>query len=326
MKKLCSVLAASVLLVNLLAGCGNSREQVLIYTSAEDYRIAYLQQRLGEEFPEYDVTVEYMSTGNLGAKLLSEGADTDCDIVYDLEYGYLEQLAQGGALADLSQDYDLSIYRDDCDLSSYYAPECRNGGAILVNPQVLEERELPVPASYQDLLNPQYKGLISMPSPKSSGTGYMFLLSLVNAWGEEEALAYFDALTENILQYTSSGSGPVNALISGEAAIGLGMTGQAVVQINEGQDLDILYFPEGSPYSLYGQAILSGKEEKEAVQNIFHFLINTYGYENCEKFFPEPIYRDRTFTVPNYPTNIQYADMSGNTIEEKERLLNLWKY
>ena len=30
---------------------------------------------------------------------------------------------------------------------------------------------------------PQYKGLVTMPNPKSSGTGYNFVKSLVNAWG-----------------------------------------------------------------------------------------------------------------------------------------------
>ena len=87
-----------------------------------------------------------------------------------------------------------------------------------------------------------------MPNPKSSGTGYMFCKALVNEWGEDKALEYFDKLSENILSYTSSGSGPINALIMKEAAIGLGMTPQAVTKINEGQtELKIKYFEEGSP-------------------------------------------------------------------------------
>ena len=58
-----------------------------------------------------------------------------------------------------------------------------------------------------------------MPNPRSSGTGYNFLKSLVNAWGEDEAFAYFDRLAENVYQFTSSGSGPVNALVQGEADV-----------------------------------------------------------------------------------------------------------
>ena len=61
-----------------------------------------------------------------------------------------------------------------------------------------------------------YAGVVSMPNPKTSGTGYNFLKSLVNAWGEDAAFDYFDALAENVYQFTSSGSGPVNALVQGE--------------------------------------------------------------------------------------------------------------
>ena len=165
-----------------------------------------------------------------------------------------------------------------------------------------------------------------MPSPKASGTGYMFLKSLVNEWGEDEAFAYFDALAENVLAFTSSGSGPVNALKNGEVVIGLGMTSQAVEKIKEGVPLEILYFEEGSPYSLYAQGIIKGKEERACVKEVFDFLVNTYTKENNDTFFPERIYKSGAGAVEGYPTDIQYSDMSNNTFAEKERLLAKWKH
>lgn len=309
----------------LLSGCSKGKEQVLIYTSMEEYRMEYLNQRLKEEFPDYDVKIEYMSTGNHAAKLLAEGTDTDCDITIDLEYAYLEQLVTKGILADLS-DYDRSIYTDDANSNQNYMPEIRNGGAIILNTKVLKEKNLAEPESYEDLLKPEYKGLISMPNPKASGTGYMFYKSLVNAWGEEKALDYFDKLTPNILQYTSSGSGPVNALVQEEAAIGLGMTAQAVTALNEGAPLKLKFFEEGSPYSLYGQAIINGKEKRESVKAVFDFIVETYNYETCEKFYPEKIYKDKDYVLKNYPQDIVYSDMSNNSGEEKTRLLDAWKY
>jgi len=320
-----AALVLVMLLSMLLCGCGSKKEHILIYTSVEDYVIADMNTRLKEEFPDYDITVEYVSTGNHAAKLLAEGKNTECDISYDLEYGYMEQLAQSGVLADLTS-YDQSIYPADTVVSDNYLIQCRVGGAIIVNTELLASKGLAEPTSYEDLLKPEYAGLISMANPKSSGTGYMFYKSLVNAWGEDEALAYFDALTPNILQYTSSGSGPVNALLQGEAAIGLGMTSHAVTQINEGAPLKVLFFEEGSPFTLYGQSIIAGKETRQCVKEVFDFLVNTYSYELNEKFFPEQIFNDVTFTIENYPENIVYADMSNNTIEEKTRLLDLWKY
>ena len=325
MKKFVKIAAVLLMVMLMLSACGSVKESVLIYTSVEDYVIEDMNARLSETFPDYDITVEYMSTGNHAAKLLAEGANTECDISYNLEYAYLAQLDQAGVLADLSA-YDMSIYTQDTVESSNYLIQCRNGGAVIVNTELLAEKGLAGPTSYEDLLKPEYQGLISMPNPKSSGTGYMFLKSLVNAWGEEEAFAYFDALTPNVLQYTSSGSGPVNALLQGEAAIGLGMTAQAVTQINEGAPLKILFFEEGSPFSLYGQAMIAGKETRECVKEVFDFLVNTYSYEFNEKFFHEQFFKDTVYEIENYPTDIVYSDMSDNTIEEKERLLEMWKY
>ena len=309
----------------LLQACSKDSDSVVIYTSAEDYRVEYLQNRLKEEFPDYHIIIEYMSTGNHAAKLMAEETKTEADITYDLEYGYLLALEEKGVLASLNE-YDKSIYADDTRLSDNFIPELRNGGSIIINLDVIKAKGLSIPESYEDLLKPEYKDLISMPSPKASGTGYMFLKSLVNAWGEDEAFDYFDQLTENVLQYTSSGSGPVNALEQGEVAIGLGMTAQAVTKINEGANFQILFFEEGSPYSMYGQAIINGKDKKQQVKEVFDFLYSPYGYENCELFYPEQIFKDKTFEIENYPQNIQYADMSNDGIEEKERLLAKWKY
>lgn len=328
LRHIIKVALVGLLVLTYLTGCGNSnKEKVVIYTSAEDFRVEDLQARLKEVFPDYDVVIEYMSTGDHAAKLLSEGTKTECDITYDLEYTYMEKLAAAGEFEDLSNLVDYTKYTEDTVRSNYYAPELRNGGAIIINPEVIKDRNLDVPESYEDLLDLQYKGLISMPNPKSSGTGYMFLKSLVNSLGEDKAFEYFDQLTPNILQYTSSGSGPVNALLQKEVAIGLGMTSQAVEKINsDGVNLDIKFFKEGSPFSLYGMAIIAGKGENTAVKEVFKFLSGDYGYETNEKFYPEQIFKDKVYEVKNYPTNIKYSDMSNDTYAEKERLLSKWKY
>ncbi len=325
-KRALVLLLALTTLTPLLAGCTDKENQVVIYTSAEDYRVEYMRERLTETFPYYDIIIEYLSTGSHAAKLMVEGVESEADISYDLEYGYLQQLEEERVLAHIKYDYDVSIFTKDSIVSDYFLPEYKNGGAIIVNTDVLAKRGLAKPTSYADLLKPEYKNLISMPNPKSSGTGYMFLRSITNILGEEQGFKYFADLTKNILQYTSSGSGPVNALVQEEVAIGLGMTGQAVTAINDGAPLEIIYFEEGSPYCMYGQAIIEGKQNRPAVKEVFDFLIKTYSKENCQKFFPEKIFANEDFEIENYPTNIKYADMKNNTIGEKVRLLSIWEY
>ncbi len=306
------------------AALSEADNRVVIYSSAEDYRNEHFLTRLNERFPNYDIVIEYMSTGNQAARLQAEGLSTECDISLDIEYGYYPLLED--LFADLS-DYDYSIYSDDLiSESGKYLPMYRNGGAIVLNDSVLAKNGLAAPTCYRDLLKPEYEGLISMPNPKSSGTGYMFLKSLVNAWGDNEALDFFYELSDNVLQFTSSGSGPVNALVLGEAAIGLGMTGQAVLAINSGSPLRILFFQEGSPYTGYGYSMIKGKDSRQCVREVFDFFCTTLVDEDKALFFPEPIYKDKTFEIEGFPADIQYADMSGNTAEEKLRLLEMWDF
>ena len=332
MKKALCVLASAACLCGLLSGCsGGNKEKVVIYSSAEDFRNEHLQTRLEEQFPDYEIVVEYQSTGSNAARLKAEGTSTECDIIFDLETGYMEQLKD--MLASLD-DYDFSNYLPELvPEEKKYAPLYRYSGAVIVNPELLQEKGLAAPTSFEDLLDPKYKGLISMPNPKASSTGYMFLKARVNSMGEEEAFAYFDALYPNVLSFTSSGSGPVNALVQKEAAIGLGMTFQAVNEINKGVDLDLLYFegpapyPSGAPYSPGGTAVIDGKLERPAVKAVFDYIYNTLILEDKQLFMPEAIYKDQNTPIENYPTNIVYADMTGGSdFAEKDRLLSKWKY
>lgn len=331
MKKLISLLVALTLSVTCLAftACGG-KEKVMIYTSTEDYVITLLEEKLSEQFPDYEIKIEYKSTSEIAAKVLNEGESTDCDIIFAQEYAYLEQLAEADLLVDLSSTYDHSIFTEETlntTAKNYLLPNLKVGGAVILNNKVITDNGLTKPTSYEDLLAEGYKGKISMPSPKSSSTGYMFYLSLVNAWGEDETLEYFDSFAENVLSFTSSGSGPVNALSQNEVAVGFGMISQAVEKISSGDtNLEIVYFEEGAPFNLYGNSIVKGKETDEQVMAVMDYLYEEFTALCNEKFYPETVLKDKTFEVEHYPANIKYADMSENTLATKEGLLAKWAH
>ena len=329
MKKVLLLLAAVICAVLVYVfgfNGGGSQEslKVVIWTSGEDYKNDYYLSEARKKFPEYDITLEYMNTSTIAAKVLEEKENCTADIIQSLEYGYLDKCKD--YLAEL-KDFDFSLFLDEIVPANHkITPEVKNGGCIILNRDVMNAKNLPTPATYQDLLNPIYKGLISMPNPATSGSGYMFLKCLVNTWGEDEAFDYFDKLAENILAFTSSGSGPVNALVQGEVAIGLGMTSQAVVEKNQGVNLEMLFFEEGSPFSMYGNAVLAKSANRKAVMNVFNYIATDLCRGDNEKFFPDQIFKNFAPEIKGFPTNIKYGDMSNDNLAEKERLLAKWKY
>lgn len=331
MKKSFKLVCALLLVIILFVSCSKKNKmddekvRVVIYTPAEETQFQLYKTRLSEKFPNYDIEMEWMSSGDGAARLKAEGDKIEADILVTWEGGYLGMLEDN--LASIPW-LDNSIYLDDITWENKkFAPELRNSGAIVLNNKIFKEKNLPIPESYEDLLNPVYKNLIAMPNPKSSGTGYMFLKNLCNAWGEEKAFEYFDKLSPNILQYTTSGVGGLNALCQNEVAIGIGMTSHAVKLINEdGFDFTIKYFEEGAPYSIYGFAIVKGREDKKGVKEVFEYLRLDLTDEFDSKYYPEQIFRDKTYDVKGYPHPIPYGNMENNTPSEKARLLKLWKY
>lgn len=325
MKKIFWFALLFALLMNV--SCRKTDENsVVIFTSTEDFRTEHMQKLLDAQFPNYNITLQVLSTGNHAARLKAEGTRTEADIILNLETGYLEGLQD--ILADLSS-FDISAFLPEMIPSSKrFLPWDKSSGAIVINRAKLEGAGLPIPGSYKELLDPIYKGLISMPNPKSSGTGYMFLVSLINAWGEDAAFAYFDSLAENILQFTTSGSGPVNALIQGEVAIGLGMTLTAVNAINNrGVPLELFFFAEGAPNITTSFGIVKGKETRPIVKEVFEFAMTKLVRDDKELFCPEPVMVNQPNNVANYPRTIPYANMDGvYDLDLKDRILAKWKY
>ncbi|MDC4404690.1 ABC transporter substrate-binding protein, partial [Acinetobacter baumannii] len=111
-------------------------------------------------------------------------------------------------------------FKDDKKVPSWVGIDAWMTG-ITVNTKELKAKNISAPNSYEDLIKPEYKDLISMPSPASSGTGYLTVSELIQIMGEEKAWQYMDKLHKNIGVYTQSGSAPAILAASGEYPIGI---------------------------------------------------------------------------------------------------------
>lgn len=330
--------------VFLLAGCGGNNasdakgssaksQRVVIYTASEEERSAYIQAELDRQFPDYEIVLQSLGTGQLLSKLQAEGKNSDCDIFYDLEVVNAESILHGepDLFADLSK-FDFSIY--DPSVLGYtnrhhkYAVNGKTAGAFLVNTQMLEEKGLPIPASYADMLKPEYKGLIAMPSPKSSGTGYSYYNGMITLLGEEAGMKYFDDLNPNIKEYTTSGSAPVKSAVRGDVAIAYGLLWQCVQYANENEGMTVVVPDQGLAYALFTMGMISGHETRTAVKEVFTYIYDEMNKPQCAKFNPDRIYVDMPAAeISNYPAGYHEIPMEGLfDFGYKQNLLDQWKY
>ena len=335
MKKVISIVIVLCCVMAFLTGSAFAagKDRVVIYTAAEDERIAYLQGELDKQFPDVEIVIQSLGTGQLLSKLQAEGVKGDCDIFYDLEVVNAEIIlnADPDLFVDLS-DYDFSVY--DSSVTGYtdrhhqYAVNGKTAGAFLVNVAMLEEQGLPVPAGYEDMLKPEYEGLISMPNPRSSGTGYGYYNGMITILGEEAGMQYFEDLDPNIVEYTTSGSAPAKSAVRGDVAIAYGLLWQCVQYANDNEGLVVVVPEQGLAFDLFTMGMISGHETKDSVKEVFSYLYNELNKPQCAKFNPDKIYVDMPAAeIPNYPESYDEIRMNGLfDFEYKQNLLDQWQY
>lgn len=321
MKKYICLIFLFILLIT--TGCSKKDGQVVIYTSMEENRNKALKEQLAERFPDKDIIVQYLSTGNSAAKIKNEGTNVEADIVLDLETAHMANLEEN--FADLSS-FDTSIYLDGVNKSNRYLTWTKYTMALIIDKNFFDKHNLSVPKTYDDLLKSEYRNLIAIPDPKTSGTGYAFYLNVVNIMGEDNAIEYFKKLKNNLREFTTSGSGPTNLLKQGEIAIAMGMTSQGVEAINEGYNFKIVSLKTGAPYNTTSFGIIKGRENKENVREVFEWLMNDFGKYDKEYFLPDKILKNQEVKVKNYPTNLKDAKMDGiDSVSVKQDLISKWE-
>ena len=319
MKKIIGLLLFSLL---LFTGCGQKKESVIIYSSMEEERNQALKEQLKEKFPDTNVVVQSIGTGNCAAKIKNEGSNIETDIVIDLETAHMSNLQDN--FADIS-NFDTSMYLDGTIKSNNYLPWVKYTMNIIIDKNYFEKNNLAIPKTYEDLLKKEYKGIIVMPDPSTSGSGYGFYLNAVNIMGEKKALEYFKKLETNLREFTASGAGPTNLLKQGEIAIAMGMTMQGVTAINEGYNFQVVSVETGSPYNTTSCGIIKGRETKESVKKVFQWLISDFGRYDKENYMPDVLLKNQESKVKNYPTEFKDADMTGiDSVSTKEHLMEVW--
>ena len=141
------------------------------------------------------------------------------------------------------------------------------------NEDLLKANNLPVPACWQDLLKPEYKGHVQMANPNSSGTAYTTLATIVQLFGEDKGFDFMKSLHKNINQYTKSGSAPIKAAARGENTIGIVFMHDGVKQAVSGFPIKVVAPCEGTGYEIGSMSIIAGARNLENAQKFYDWAL-----------------------------------------------------
>ncbi len=214
------------------------------------------------------------------------------------------------------------------DAEGYWNAIYTNPMSLGVRTDTLADRGVAIPTSWQDLLKPEYKGLIQMPSPQSSGTAYNVILTLREIYGEDGAFDYMKALNDNVQTYTQSGTAPSGALGVGETAVAIQFSPGFLKLIDEGFPVQIVFPTEGVGYEVAAMSILKGAAHTAEAEQLVDWMISDAGQTalSTSKTYFLPI-RTGVSAGPGVPSLDSVTLLNFDpefAAENRQRLVDEW--
>ena len=250
-------------------------QSITVYTSYEEDEAAAFLAAAKKDMPDLEVKMLRLSTGDLAARILAESANPQHDLVWGWAVTNMVDpriLALLEAYEPKGIDKVAAQYRDSAKkwfaVTGYMAAFC-------VNNERLKAKNLPMPTSWEDLLDPRFKGEVVMPNPASSGTGYLQIASIIQQRGDAKGWEYLKGLDKNIAQYIKSGSRPCNVASAGEFAVGASFALRAIKNVAEGFPITMVIPKEGAGNELEANALAAGSKKKDAAKRFLDWTLST---------------------------------------------------
>lgn len=213
-----------------------------------------------------------MSSGEVLSKLRAEGGTPSTDLWFGGGIDAFMGAKADDLLEQVNFDAAAELNPTYKDADNYWFSKGLTIVGFLVNNSLLAEKNMTAPATWEDLLNEQYKGEIVMSNPAISGTNYGVVNAMLQTRGEEAGWEYFNKLNENIAFYGRRGSDPKNKVIAGEFAIGITYLDGTIDALVDQYDVSIVYPTDGIPYIPEGVAVFKNAENVAAAKYFVEWL------------------------------------------------------
>jgi iron(III) transport system substrate-binding protein len=268
----------ALLVTGLLLAGSVLAQSLVVYTSVDEENAAKI---LGAFTRDTGIQVQsvFLSSGPALSRIEAESNRPQADVWFGApSENHVLAAERGLTQPYVSSEADniASNFKDD---EGYWHGIYTNPLALGIRTDILESRGAPLPTSWADLTDPAYRGLVQMPSPQSSGTGYAVILTLRELFGEDQAFEYLEQLNPNIQTYTQSGTAPSGALAVGETPIALQFTPGFLKLVSEGFPVQVVFPSEGVGYEVAALSILEGARNLDSAKALVDWILSPAGQE-----------------------------------------------
>ncbi|MBL8696862.1 MAG: putative 2-aminoethylphosphonate ABC transporter substrate-binding protein [Alphaproteobacteria bacterium] len=321
--------AAALALAWSAGADAQQKTRITVYTALESDQLAPYKQAFEADNPDIDIQWVRESTGTITARFLAEKDNPRADAVWGLAVTSIILFDQAGLVQPYTPKGAEALKPQFRSTASPMAWTGMDAWLAVVCVNTVEQKKAgaPMPASWNDLLDPKFKGQIVMPNPASSGTGYLAIAGWMKAMGEKAAWEFMDKLHENVAVYTHSGSAPCVQSARGERMVGLGFDMRGASEKSKGAPIELVIPKEGSGWDMEASAIVKGTKNLAAAQKLMDWTVTQKANQLYGKYYAIVATPGLNVAPPNYPTNAEPSMLPldlGAMAKDRDRILAEW--
>ena len=251
-----------------LIAAAQAEGELTVYGSCEEEYLAAACEHFKDVFG-IKVNYQRLSTGEVQAKIEEEKGNPSADVWFGGTTDPYNVLAKEDLLETYAAQNASHLLSD-----MYKDPDGKWYGiykgilGFMVNSDELARMNLEAPADWQDLLKPEYQGLIWLSNYNTAGTAKLVINTMIQKYGHDEGIQYLVDLDKNIEVYTKSGSGPSKNVGTGECVIGIGFLHDGITQIvdNGYTNVELVIPSSGTSFEVGATAIFKGAAHSNAAK------------------------------------------------------------
>ncbi len=159
------------------------------------------------------------AAGDLQTRITAEKASPKADIFIGGSSEFHDPLGKAGLLEQYSSANAASLKPEFKDANGFWTGWYTGIFGFIGNTDRLtKEVGGKVPATWDDLLDPVWKGKLILPDPVKTGGGYIFIATQIFRFNKDEAkaMAYMKSLHPNIAQYVGTSPQAISLVSQGQ--------------------------------------------------------------------------------------------------------------
>jgi len=251
---------------------GKPNGKLVLYTSQPERDASQTVAAFKRVYPAVEVEVFRSGTSEVMAKLAAEfsGGGSKADVLL---------LADAASMESLKKEGRLLAYPDakvaGLDSDTYDADRTYFGSKLITTGIAVNTSAKSRPTSWADLVRPEYKGQIAMPSPLYSGAAAIMLGTMTTR--PDLGWAYFEKLKAADAVAVRGNGAVLTAVANGEKSYGVLVDFMAFNAKAKGSPIDFIFPVEGTPAVTEPVAILKTTQNAPAARAFVDFILSDEG-------------------------------------------------